>query len=126
MQYIIVLPIKVVFLFFLAVLFIPIGAIYGVLDSSYWIVSNLFVYVWKEVYGAFRSLSKLVSLISRKLLNRLLKTPSGVSFGAHSVSAVLGANKREGTLSDLGVWLSDLLDSIEKDHCMKSAERAGI
>jgi hypothetical protein len=126
MQYIIVLPVKILFLFFLAVLFLPIGILYGVIDSAFWIISNLFVSVWKEIYSVFRSLSKLVSLTSSKLLNRLLKTPSGVPFGTHSVSAVLGANKREGTLSDLGKWLADLLDSVEENHCQKSAERAGI
>jgi len=51
---------------------------------------------------------------------------SGVPFGNHSVSAVLGANQRERTLTGLGLWLTLLLDSIEENHCRKASERAGI
>jgi hypothetical protein len=106
---------KVLFLFVLAVLAIPVGVVYSVLENA-----------WGSVYAFFRGVSKVVSICASKLLNRLLIEPSGFKFGTYSVSAVLGVNQRKNKLKPLGVWLSNLLDSIEPNHCRKASERAGI
>jgi len=118
--------IKILFLVAVAVVAIPIGFVYAVLESIYHILKTTIKAIWEAVYTLFRGLSKVVSVIAVKFLSRLLIKPSGVYFGTHSVSAVLGANQREKTLSNLGVWLANLLDSIDRNHCKKASERAGI
>lgn len=118
--------IKILFLVAVAVVAIPIGFVYAVLESIYHILKTTIRAVWEAIYALFRGLSKVVSVIASKFLSRLLIKRGGVSFGTHSVSAVLGANQREKTLSNLGVWLTNLLDSIDRNHCKKASERAGI
>lgn len=118
--------IKILFLVAVAVIAIPIGFVYAVMDSIYHILCTALRAIWGTVYAFFRGLSKIVSVIASKFLSKLLIKPSGVYFGTHSVSAVLGANQREKTLSNLGVWLANLLDSIDRNHCKKASERAGI
>lgn len=102
-------------MFLVAVITIPIGLLYAIFEL-----------MWGGIYSFFTGVSKMVSVTAGQSLNRLLINPDGFPFGTHSVSAVLGANQRDGTLSSLGVWLSNLLDSIDKDHCKKAAERADI
>jgi hypothetical protein len=118
--------IKILFLVAVAVVAIPIGFVYAVLESIYHVLKSALRNVWEAVYAFFRGLSKVVSVIAAKFLSGLLIKSSGVYFGTHSVSAVLGANQREKTLSSLGVWLANLLDSIDENHCKKASERAGI
>lgn len=117
---------KVLFLVCLAVVAIPVGFVYAVFESMCFLISSSFRSSWGIIYNAFRDLSKIVSIMASKFLRLVLININGISFGTHSVSAVLGANQREKTLSATGVWLSDLLDSIDKDHCKKASERAGI
>ena len=118
--------IKILFLIVLAVVAIPVGFVYAVLESIYYVFRTTIKAIWSSVYELFRGLSKVVSIIASKFLSSLLIKPGGVHFGTYSVSAVLGANQREKTLSSLGVWLANLLDSIDKNHCKKASERAGI
>lgn len=106
---------KVLFLIALAAVAIPFGVVYSVLETT-----------WSSVYAFFRGVSKVVSICSSRFLNKLLIEPSGFKFGTYSVSAVLGVNQRKNKLKPLGVWLSNLLDSIEPNHCKKASERAGI
>jgi hypothetical protein len=116
---------KVLFLIVLAVVAIPVGIVFTVLDSLWFTAQNLVRTIWGLVYGFFRSVSKVVSVCSGSFLTAAL-TKRGVPFGTHSVSAVLGANQRENTLSKLGNWLTNYLDSIELNHCKKASEKAGI
>jgi hypothetical protein len=118
--------IKILFLIVLAVVAIPVGFLYAVLESVYHVLKAALRNIWEAIYALFRGLSKVVSVIAAKFLSGLLIKSSGVHFGTHSVSAVLGANQREKTLANLGVWLANLLDSIDKNHCKKASERAGI
>ena len=118
--------IKILFLIAVAVIAIPVGFVYSIIESVYHVLRTTIRAIWTSIYELFRGLSKVVSVIASKFLVRLLIKPSGVHFGTHSVSAVLGANQREKTLSSLGVWLANLLDSIDKNHCKKASERAGI
>jgi predicted Co/Zn/Cd cation transporter (cation efflux family) len=106
---------KAFFLIVLAAVAIPVGIVYSVIETT-----------WGSVYAFFRGVSKIVSICASKLLNKLLIESSGFKFGTYSVSAVLGVNQRKNKLKPLGVWLSNLLDSIEPNHCRKASERAGI
>ena len=116
---------KVLFLLVLAAVAIPVGIVFTVLDSLWFTAQNLVRTIWSLIYGFFRSVSKVVSVCSGSFLTAAL-TKRGVPFGTHSVSAVLGANQREKTLSKLGNWLTNYLDSIEANHCKKASEKAGI
>jgi len=116
---------KVLLLFVLAVVAIPVGIVFTVLDSLWFTAQNIVRTIWSLVYGFFRFVSKVVSVCSGSFLTAAL-TKRGVPFGTHSVSAVLGANQREKTLSKLGNWLTNYLDSIEPNHCKKASEKAGI
>ena len=116
---------KVLFLLVLAAVAIPVGIVFTVLDALWFTAQNLVRTIWSLIYGFFRSVSKVVSVCSGSFLTAAL-TKRGVTFGTHSVSAVLGANQREKTLSKVGLWLVELLDSIEPNHCKKASEKAGI
>ena len=116
---------KVLILLVLAGVAIPVGIVFTVLDSLWFTAQNILRMIWSLIYGLFRSVSKVVSVCSGSFLTRLL-TKRGVPFGTYSVSAVLGANQREKTLSKVGTWLAELLDSIEANHCKKASEKAGI
>lgn len=116
---------KVLILLVLAAVAIPVGIVFTVLDSLWFTAQNILRTIWSLIYGFFRSVSKVVSVCSGSFLTAAL-TKRGVPFGTHSVSAVLGANQREKTLSKLGTWLAEVLDSIEPNHCKKASEKAGI
>ena len=116
---------KVLLLLVLAAVAIPVGIVFTVLDSLWFTAQNLVRTIWSLIYGFFRSVSKVVSDCSGSFLTAAL-TKRGIPFGTHSVSAVLGANQREKTLSKLGNWLTNYLDSIEPNHCKKASEKAGI
>ena len=116
---------KVLSLFLLASVAIPVGIAFTVLDALLFTAKNLLRTIWSLIYGFFFCVSKVVSVCSGSFLTATL-TKRGVPFGTHSVSAVLGANQREKTLSKLGAWLTNYLDSIEPNHCKKASEKAGI
>lgn len=116
---------KVLSLFLLASVAIPVGIAFTVLDALIFTAKNLLRTIWSLIYGFFFCVSKVVSVCSGSFLTSAL-TKRGVPFGTHSVSAVLGANQREKTLSKLGTWLTNYLDSIEPNHCKKASEKAGI
>ena len=116
---------KVLSLFLLASVAIPVGIAFTVLDALLFTAKNLLRTIWSLIYGFFFCVSKVVSVCSGSFLTAAL-TKRGVPFGTHSVSAVLGANQREKTLSKLGTWLTNYLDSIEPNHCKKASEKAGI
>jgi hypothetical protein len=120
------IALKVVFLFLLALVAIPVGIFFSVMITFFECAEDMFLAIWRLIYGFFHSLSKVVSVMASKFLTGLLTKRGGVPFGAHSVSAVLGANLREKTLSKVGIWLAGILDSIEENHCTRAAERAGI
>ena len=116
---------KTVALFALALIAVPIGFVYGTAVA----IAHVMTYprtAGRELYEAFRQLSKIVSVMAAELLNAVLIQKHGIPFGTHSVSATLGANYRESTLQPLGEWLRATLDSIEARHCTTAAERAGI
>jgi len=57
----------------------------------------------------------------RTLLNRTLQN-NGYKFGdeRETISSALGKNKRDKTLTKTGRVLCDILDFLDKNHCIKS------
>ena len=116
---------KTVALFALAVVAVPVGFVYGIAVAIAYVLQRPRL-IKREVYEAARSMSKVLSILAAELLNRACITKQGRKFGTHSVSAVLGANDKEGTLKPAGQWLVRTLDSIEPRHCQIAAMRAGL
>lgn len=63
-----------------------------------------------------------------KLFNRLLIKEGGFSFGSpkYSISAVLGRNKIDNTLTSTGAFIGRALNMIEKQHIEKAAKLEGL
>lgn len=108
-----------------AIVAMPVGVIYGMLNSLAFVI-RMPRAAGFELYDLGRSISKMLSIAARELLDATLIHKQGVKFGTHTVSAVLGANDREGTLKPIGCWLVQVLDSIERRHCQIAADCAGI
>ena len=76
--------------------------------------------------GYFRSsaitLDRLGNREFRTLFNLTLKKDNGYEFGnfEETISSVLGKNKRNKTLTKTGKFLVWILDTLDKDHCLKS------
>lgn len=117
--------VKVFALLALALVAVPIGFVYGIVIAIVHVITYPRT-AGRELYEAFRQLSKIVSVMAAEMLNDILIQSGGIPFGTHTVSATLGANYRESTLKPLGEWLRATLDSIEARHCTTAAERAGI
>ena len=58
----------------------------------------------------------------RTLLNETLILKSGYKFGNvnETISSVLGKNERDNTLTELGLKICNILNSIDPNHCFKS------
>lgn len=70
------------------------------------------------------SIDQLGNTICRDLLNKCLRKPGGYDFGNYqeTISRVLGKNKALGTLTSPGRGLSNLLNSIDRDHVERAAQ----
>ena len=83
-----------------------------------------FLTVRKE--GYFRSTAVNIDIFAnrefRATWNKHLISFGGYKFGkeGETISSALGKNKKQGTLSKKGQYLCNILDLIEKDHCIKS------
>lgn len=70
------------------------------------------------------SLDMFGNVIMKHAMNRMLKTKDGYKFGSYdeTISFVLGMNQVDGTLTKLGLWLSNKLNFFEPDHCIVTVE----
>ena len=57
----------------------------------------------------------------RTLLNKTLQK-NGYKFGdeRETISSALGKNKRDNTLTKTGITICNILDYLDKNHCLKS------
>lgn len=95
-------------------LLMPIGFIYGVFRTDpkdYFFLIAL-------------SLDQLGNVVMAELFNDILIKKNRDLFGNpdETISSVLGKNQLNGTLKPLGKLLVNILNKIEKDHCIKSIE----
>ena len=80
----------------------------------------------KNKGGYFKSsaitIDKLANREFRTLWNKILKNKNGYLFGAEdeTISSALGKNQRDNTLSKTGNLLVKILNTLEKNHCLKS------
>jgi len=83
-------------------------------------------FTWKRLAGYWRGFAVSVDRFGnyqyRSLWNRFLRTENGYEFGdfRETISSALGKNQRDQTLTKKGIFLADILDKIDSDHCLKS------
>lgn len=82
------------------------------------------IVVWRK--GYFRDTALSIDIFAnreyRATWNKFLKIESGYKFGVtgETISSALGKNQRDNTLTKMGRALCGLLDTLDKDHCIKS------
>ena len=80
---------------------------------------------WSTINGFFREtaidIDRFGNRNFRTLLNMTLQN-NGYQFGNinETISSALGKNKRDNTLTKVGLLLCYILDSIDENHCIKS------
>jgi hypothetical protein len=83
---------------------------------------------WKVINDFFRETAVDIDRFGnrnfRTLWNLTMITNEGYKFGniKETISSVLGKNKRDGTLTKIGMILCDILDFFDKNHCIKSID----
>jgi hypothetical protein len=98
----------------ICLLLFPIGFIIGILFSN-----------WNEyLFSICISLDQLGNVVCSRLFDAILIKNNGYKFGNEdeTISSVLGKNKLINKLSIFGIILDKLLDTIEKNHTIKSIE----
>lgn len=64
------------------------------------------------------------NVLLAELLNDIIIKDNGYKFGnrKETISSVLGKNKQKGTLKRLGKIFANILDNIDKNHCINSID----
>jgi|31_taG_2_1085359.scaffolds.fasta_scaffold07375_3 hypothetical protein len=103
---------------FLLYLLAPIGLFYAMFKPSR----------GRYLYRVAFSIDQTGNAICGKLFNDLFIHEDGFKFGHpdHSISAVLGVNEYNGSLTSFGWLICAILDKIDADHCIKSAKEEGL
>jgi hypothetical protein len=107
----------------MSIVLYPIGWIYSIITfrgslkklGSWWYVMAV-------------SVDQLGNVVMSTLFNDFLIKKYGYEFGHEdlTVSAVLGINKKIGTLTKLGKFIADVLNKIDPNHVEKAIEKAPI
>jgi len=86
-------------------------------------IINFFV-VWDKGYflSTAINIDKFANREFRATWNKYLKTENGYKFGkeTETISSALGKNKRDNTLTKTGRLVCNVLDFLDKNHCIKS------
>lgn len=83
----------------------------------------------RKLSGYFKaiaiSIDQLGNVVMANLMNDTLIKDNGHKFGDpdETISMVLGLNKREKSLTSMGIRIADILNKIEKDHVEKAIEK---
>ena len=70
------------------------------------------------------SVDALGNVFLAPVLNKYAILNYGYKFGyrVETISSVLGKNLERNTLTKFGKWISNVLDTIDKKHCIKSID----
>jgi hypothetical protein len=102
------------------ILFIPLSIV------NFFVVLWNYGIKWSIINGFFYETAIDIDRFSnrnfRALWNSTLRTKEGYRFGneLETVSSALGKNKRDNTLTKTGKILCNVLDFLDKNHCIKS------
>ena len=102
--------------------------LYLVFEPISFVYVNFFKkkFTWKRLNGYFREQAVAIDRFGnsqyRSLFNALFVAENGYHHGNinETISSVLGKNQRDETLTKLGKLLVKILDTIDKNHCLKS------
>ena len=75
---------------------------------------------------ALGEISRIMNATYADLLNSLLISSNGIRFGkqGETISSVLGKNERSATLTQLGLFLTNILNFISPNHTQRSIKYA--
>jgi hypothetical protein len=81
-------------------------------------------YLGNIAYSVAEGIDVLGNIVCRDLFNDTLIKPDGYQFGlgGETISSVLGKNKADATLTDLGRALANLLNWLDKNHVEESID----
>lgn len=83
----------------------------------------------RKLSGYFKaiaiSIDQLGNVVMANLMNDTLIKDDGHKFGDpdETISMVLGLNKKEKSLTNIGINIADILNKIEKNHVEKAIEK---
>ena len=102
--------------YILAFILFPLGFVYALLTFR---VSKS-----KYLFNLAFAIDKLGNATLGVMMNDVLKKKGGVSFGNYdtTISYTLGRNKQLNTLTFIGKGVANILDFVDKDHCIKAVE----
>lgn len=113
----------------LQILLVPVGVIFGLFKAIY---HTRFIDGFKKANAKFRKMAIGTDIFgnvyAEELFDAWFITSAAVhTFGNYgeTISAVLGHNQIQGTLTRTGKLLVKILDLIEKDHCIKAISFTG-
>lgn len=110
----------ILFIIALILLYIlaPLGMFYAMLKAKR----------GRYLYRVAFSIDQTGNAICGKLFNDVLIFKNGFKFGDpdHSISAVLGVNEHQESLTSFGWLICSILDSLDPDHCIKAAKEEGL
>ena len=107
----------------MSVILYPIGWFYSLIKFKL-----SFKKLGSWLYVIAISVDQLGNVVMSTLFNDILIKKYGYEFGHEdlTVSAVLGVNKKMGTLTKLGKFIADLLNKIDPDHVEKAIEKLPV
>lgn len=107
-----------------SIIFHPISIIYSLIFWR-WKTWKGFCSYWQNVAEA---LDQLGNVVCQYPLNDICVAKGGSLHGVQDekISSVLGKNKINKTALPFGIWLSNILNGIEKDHVEKSIDNTVI
>jgi len=105
----------------LSIILYPLGWIYSIITFR-----GSLKKLGKWWYVMAVSVDQLGNVVMSTLFNDILIRKYGIEFGDedHTVSMVLGVNKKIGTLTPLGKFIADVLNKIDPNHVEKAIEKA--
>jgi len=111
---------------FLSLIFTPVGLLYGLFKSFYdrHFIDGI-IDVDRKLYDLACTKDLTGNISCSELFNStLIKKNSKNLFGKKNeyISSVEGKNQLDNTLTKTGKILSNILNKIEKDHCIKSIQ----
>ena len=105
----------------MSIILYPLGWIYSIITFR-----GSLKKLGKWWYVMAVSVDQLGNVVMSTLFNDILIRKYGIEFGDedHTISMVLGVNKKIGTLTPLGKFIADVLNKIDPNHVEKAIEKA--
>ena len=107
----------------LATILFPLGFLFTIGRAAWQgSLSKMVGYLLATSYALAIAIDHFGNVFCRDMFNSLVIGRGGYAFGniRETISSAMGKNQQRGTLTWAGVGLAWILDTIDKDHCLKS------